>query len=128
MPTRRESGSSRCLYPPAATCLCVRHARRQETVARYGSVLAGGKRVGRPRTRAPAAGHHFGQTAQKIELVTHHWSGKHQRVVRGINLQTLLWTDGKALIPCDFRVYHTPKTVRAKTTISRRCLRKRRKL
>jgi hypothetical protein len=40
-------------------------------------------------------------------------------VVRGINLQTLLWTDGKALIPGDFRVYHTPKTVRAKTTISR---------
>jgi hypothetical protein len=43
--------------------------------------------------------------AQKMELVTYHWSGKHRRVVRGINLQTLLWTDGKALIPCDFRVY-----------------------
>jgi hypothetical protein len=43
--------------------------------------------------------------AQKMELVTYHWSGKHQRVVCGINLQTLLWTDGKALIPCDFRVY-----------------------
>jgi len=43
--------------------------------------------------------------ARNMELVTYHWSGKHQRVVRGINLQTLLWTDGKALIPCDFRVY-----------------------
>jgi hypothetical protein len=43
--------------------------------------------------------------ARKMELVTYHWSGKHRRVVRGINLQTLLWTDGKALIPCDFRVY-----------------------
>lgn len=43
--------------------------------------------------------------AQKMELVTYHWSGKHQRVVRGINFQTLLWTDGKALIPCDFRAY-----------------------
>jgi len=43
--------------------------------------------------------------AQKMELVTYHWSGKHRRVVRGINLQALLWTDGKALIPCDFRVY-----------------------
>ncbi|GFP20552.1 hypothetical protein HKBW3S03_02055, partial [Candidatus Hakubella thermalkaliphila] len=43
--------------------------------------------------------------ARKMELVTYHWSGKHRQVVRGINLQTLLWTDGKALIPCDFRVY-----------------------
>jgi hypothetical protein len=42
--------------------------------------------------------------ARKIELVTHHWSGKHHRVVQGINLTTLLWTDGKALIPTDFRV------------------------
>jgi len=40
-----------------------------------------------------------------MELVTYHWSGKHRRVVRGINLQALLWTDGKSLIPCDFRVY-----------------------
>ena len=45
--------------------------------------------------------------AQKMDLVTYHWSGKHGRVVRGINLQTLLWTDGEALIPCDFRVYAT---------------------
>jgi len=43
--------------------------------------------------------------AQKIELVTYHWSGKHRRVVRGINLQALLWIDGKSLIPCDFRFY-----------------------
>lgn len=43
--------------------------------------------------------------ARKIELVTRHWSGKHQRVVLGINLLTLLWTDGSAQIPCDFRVY-----------------------
>jgi putative transposase len=46
--------------------------------------------------------------AQKMELVTYHWSGKHQEVVRGINLLTLLWTDGRALIPCDFRVYDKP--------------------
>ena len=46
--------------------------------------------------------------AQKMELVTYHWSGKHGRVVRGINLITLLWTDGEALIPCDFRVYDKP--------------------
>jgi len=31
--------------------------------------------------------------AQKMELVTYHWSGKHQRVVKGIALLTLLWTE-----------------------------------
>ena len=44
-------------------------------------------------------------SAKKIEPVTHHWSGKHHGVVRGINLITLLWTDGDRKIPCDYRVY-----------------------
>ncbi|HAO19721.1 MAG: transposase [Desulfobacteraceae bacterium IS3] len=44
--------------------------------------------------------------ALKIEPVTRHRSGKHHKVVRGINLTTLLWTDGDAHIPCDFRIYH----------------------
>lgn len=43
--------------------------------------------------------------SQKIELVTRHWSGKHKRVVQGINLVTLLWTDGERYIPVDYRVY-----------------------
>ena len=30
--------------------------------------------------------------ARHIALVTRHWSGKHRRVVSGINLQTLVWT------------------------------------
>jgi hypothetical protein len=46
--------------------------------------------------------------ARKMELVTRHWSGKHRRVVEGINLISLLWSDGEALIPCDFRVYDKP--------------------
>jgi len=46
---------------------------------------------------------------QMMELVTYHWSGKHHRVVKGIALLTLLWTDGKGLIPCDFRVYDRPE-------------------
>lgn len=46
--------------------------------------------------------------ARKIELVTRHWSGKHKRVVQGINLQTLLWSDGVAHLPCDCRVYDKP--------------------
>jgi len=43
--------------------------------------------------------------AKKMALVTRHWSGKHHAVVRGINLLTLLWTDGDRHIPCDYRIY-----------------------
>lgn len=46
--------------------------------------------------------------ARNIELVTRHWSGKHHRVVAGINLLTLVWTDGTARLPCDCRVYDKP--------------------
>lgn len=52
--------------------------------------------------------------ARKIELVSRHWSGKHHRVVWGINLLSLVWTQfGSSVpapapapvIPLDFRVY-----------------------
>ena len=43
--------------------------------------------------------------AQKIELVTRHWSGKHREVISGINLITLLWTDGDRKIPVDYRLF-----------------------
>jgi hypothetical protein len=46
--------------------------------------------------------------ARKIELVHRHWSGKHHAVVAGINLITLLWTEGESLIPCDWRVFDKP--------------------
>lgn len=46
--------------------------------------------------------------AHQIELVHRHWSGKHQRVVKGINLVTLLWSDGPDAIPCDYRLYDKP--------------------
>jgi hypothetical protein len=42
--------------------------------------------------------------SRAMELVTRHWSGKHQRVVVGINLIRMLWTDGNAHLPCDFRI------------------------
>ncbi|MDD3052723.1 MAG: transposase [Candidatus Cloacimonetes bacterium] len=44
--------------------------------------------------------------SQNIELVTHHWSGNHHKVVQGINLITLLWTDGNLAIPVDYRIYN----------------------
>src|SRR3954470_21105163 len=43
--------------------------------------------------------------AEKIELVGWHWSGKHRAVVRGINLITIVWSDGDRHIPCDYRLY-----------------------
>ena len=43
--------------------------------------------------------------AKKMELVTRHGSGKHGRVVQGINLITLLWTEGDRHIPLDYRFY-----------------------
>ena len=46
----------------------------------------------------------------KIELVSWHWSGKHKKTVQGINLVTLLWTDGEKFIPVDYRIYHKALT------------------
>jgi putative transposase len=46
--------------------------------------------------------------SKKMELVHRHWSGKHHQVVNGINLTTLLWSDGRALVPTDFRIYNKP--------------------
>lgn len=42
--------------------------------------------------------------ARHMGLVGWHWSGRHRRVVQGINLVTALWTDGDALWPCDYRL------------------------
>jgi putative transposase len=46
--------------------------------------------------------------AKHIDLVGRHWSGKHHAVVQGINLVSVLWTDGDRHIPCDYRLYHKP--------------------
>lgn len=42
--------------------------------------------------------------AKHMGLVGSFWSGRHRRVVSGIDLVTALWTDGDALWPCDYRV------------------------
>jgi DDE superfamily endonuclease len=46
--------------------------------------------------------------AHQIALVHRQWSGKHHRVVAGINLVTVLWSDGTDAIPCDYRLYDKP--------------------
>ncbi|MCA1640329.1 MAG: transposase [Acidobacteria bacterium] len=38
-------------------------------------------------------------------LVYRHWSGKQKEVVSGINLITLLWTDGVRVVPVDYRIF-----------------------
>lgn len=40
-----------------------------------------------------------------MELVVRHWSGKHHAVVIGINLITLLGTDGDRHVPVDYRIF-----------------------
>jgi hypothetical protein len=47
--------------------------------------------------------------AKKMELVVRHWSGKHHAVVSGINLITLLWTDGDRHVPVDYRIFDKKK-------------------
>lgn len=47
--------------------------------------------------------------ARNIELVSRHWSGKHREVVSGINLITLLWSDGDRHVPCDYRLFDKAK-------------------
>ena len=43
--------------------------------------------------------------SNKISPVSYCWSGKHKRVVKGINLISTVWSNGDELIPCDYRVY-----------------------
>ena len=54
--------------------------------------------------------------AQKMGLVGRHWSGKHHAVVVGINLATLLWTDGLSSLPCDCRLYEPAADGQAQVT------------
>jgi hypothetical protein len=43
--------------------------------------------------------------SKKIELTYFQWSGKHRKVVKGIGLITLVWTDGTNTFPIDYRIY-----------------------
>jgi putative transposase len=52
--------------------------------------------------------------ARQMGLVHHVWSGKHHRVVKGIDLLTLLWTDGDRHLPCDYRLYDKPNDGKSK--------------
>jgi hypothetical protein len=62
--------------------------------------------------------------ARQIDLVYPHWSGKHNQVVEGINLLTLLWTDGDRHVPCDWAVYNRPHDGLSKNALFRGLLRR----
>lgn len=47
-------------------------------------------------------------------LAYRHWSGKQKAVVEGINLITLLWTDGVRCIPVDYRVFNKDRDGKTK--------------
>jgi putative transposase len=62
--------------------------------------------------------------AKNMDLVYHQWSGKQHRLVNGINICTLLWTDGTAIIPVDFRIYDIDTDGKTKNDHFRDMLRK----
>ncbi len=61
--------------------------------------------------------------ARKMGLVSWHWSGNHHAVVKGINLLTLLWTDGDRHIPTDYRLYDKAHDGQSKNDLFTRLLR-----
>jgi putative transposase len=61
--------------------------------------------------------------AKKMELVVRHWSGKHHAVVSGINLITLLWTDGDRHVPVDYRIFDKARDALTKNDHFRAILR-----
>ena len=47
-------------------------------------------------------------------LLYRHWSGKQKAVVEGINLITLLWSDGERCVPVDYRVFDKDRNGKTK--------------
>jgi len=52
--------------------------------------------------------------SERNALVYRHWSGKQKAVVNGINLITLLWTDGERCVPVDYRVFDKDRNGKTK--------------
>ena len=52
--------------------------------------------------------------SKKIGFVRYQWNGKHHLTAKGIDLVTLLWTDGQKILPVDFRVYNVDENEKTK--------------
>lgn len=48
--------------------------------------------------------------SRSISLTGIHWSGNHHKMVQGISLVTLVWTDGISTYPLDFCIYHKDRS------------------
>ena len=60
--------------------------------------------------------------SRNIALAKSQYSGKHHRVVKGINLVNHLWTNGERLIPIDYRIYDTTTDGKTKNDHAREML------
>jgi putative transposase len=60
--------------------------------------------------------------SQKMALVKKQYSGKHRGLVSGIDLVTLLWTDGEKMIPTDYRIYDPTRDGKSKNDHGREML------
>jgi hypothetical protein len=60
--------------------------------------------------------------SQKMALVKKQYSGKHRGLVSGIDLVTLLWTDGVKMIPVDYRIYDPSRDGKTKNDHGREML------
>jgi DDE superfamily endonuclease len=60
--------------------------------------------------------------AVHIPLVKKQYSGKHHRVVKGISLVNLLWSDGEKLTPVGYRVYDPTRDGKTKNDHAREML------
>jgi hypothetical protein len=61
--------------------------------------------------------------ARHIGLVGRFWSGRHKRVVPGIDLVSLVWTDGDALYPLDYRLVDPARAGTTKNDLFRELVR-----
>ncbi len=61
--------------------------------------------------------------ARHMGLVGRFWSGRHKRVVQGIDLVSLVWTDGDAVFPCDYRLVDPAQPDTTKNDLFRHMIR-----
>lgn len=57
-----------------------------------------------------------------MDLARKQYSGKHRRVVKGIDLANLLWTDGSKMVPVDYRIYDPSRDGKTKNDHGREML------
>lgn len=60
--------------------------------------------------------------SQQTALVKKQYSSKHHRVVKGIDLVNILWTDGNKMIPVDYRIYDPTRDGKTKNDHAREML------